>query len=91
MMPWLGSMFILVHNYSLTPEFATSFCPSYLLAQKASLAPRLSATRHVIHINGLASNSSIFIRAKGAQTVMPQFFPPFNTKEELTLLARGED
>jgi hypothetical protein len=38
------------HNSSLTPEFATSFCPSYVaaqvcVAQEASVAPRVSATR----------------------------------------------
>jgi hypothetical protein len=33
------------HNSSLTPEFATSFCPSYVAAQEASVAPRVSATR----------------------------------------------
>jgi len=36
------------HNSSLTPEFATSFCPSYVAAQEASVAPRVSATRQVI-------------------------------------------
>jgi hypothetical protein len=29
------------HNTSLTPEFATSFCPSYVAAQEASVAPRV--------------------------------------------------
>jgi hypothetical protein len=33
------------HNSGLTPEFATSFCPSYFVAQDASVAPRVSATR----------------------------------------------
>jgi len=32
-------------NSSLTPELATSFCPSYAAAQEASVAPRVSATR----------------------------------------------
>ncbi len=36
------------HNSSLTPEFATSFCPSYVAAQEANVAPRVSATRQVI-------------------------------------------
>jgi hypothetical protein len=40
------------HNYSLTPEFATSFCLSYVAAQKASVAPKVSATRQVIQTNG---------------------------------------
>jgi hypothetical protein len=33
------------YNSSLTPEFATYFCPSYVIAQEASMAPRVSATR----------------------------------------------
>ncbi len=28
------------HNYTLTPEFATFFCPSYFTAQKASVTPK---------------------------------------------------
>jgi hypothetical protein len=28
------------HNCSLTLEFATSFCPSYVATQEASVAPR---------------------------------------------------
>jgi hypothetical protein len=36
------------HNSSFIPEFATSFCPSYVAAQEASVAPRVSATRQVI-------------------------------------------
>jgi hypothetical protein len=35
-------------NSSLTPEFATSFGPSYVAAQEASVAPRVFATRQVI-------------------------------------------
>jgi len=33
------------HNSSLTPEFATSFYPSYFTTEKASVAPRISTTR----------------------------------------------
>jgi hypothetical protein len=33
------------HNFSLTPEFAISFCPSYFTTQEASVAPRVFATR----------------------------------------------
>jgi hypothetical protein len=33
------------HNYSLTLKFVTFFCPSYVTAQEASVAPRVSATR----------------------------------------------
>jgi len=47
-MPWLGSMSLTTHNYSLTPEFATFFCHSYVTTQEASVAPRISATRQVI-------------------------------------------
>jgi len=59
------------HNYNLTPEFVTSFCPSYVVAQELSVAPRVSATRQVILINGLPSASSPITRAQGARTVMP--------------------
>ncbi len=78
------------HNYSLTPAFAISFCPSYVVTQEANVAPRVSATKQVIQIDGLASGSSP-TRAKRARAVMPQFFRPFNTKEECTLLVRGEE
>jgi hypothetical protein len=42
------------HNSGLTPEFATFFCPYYFVAQKASVALRVSAIRQVIQIDGLA-------------------------------------
>jgi len=77
------------HNCSFTPKF-TSFCPFYVTAQEASVAPRVSATRHVIQTNGLAFGSSPIIKARGAREVMPQSFRPLNTEEECTLLARGE-
>ncbi len=79
------------HNSSLTPEFATSFCPSYFAAQEASVAPRVSATRQVIRTNGLASGSSPVTRARGARAVMPQSFHPLNMEEERIFLARGEE
>jgi hypothetical protein len=78
------------HNSNLTPEFVTSFCPSYVTAQETSVAPRVSATRQVIQTDGLASGSSPITRARGARAVMPQSFRPFNTEEERTLLVRGE-
>jgi hypothetical protein len=59
------------HNSSFTPEFATSFCPSYFVAQKANVAPKVSATRQVIQTDGLAFNSNPITRAKGAQAFMP--------------------
>ncbi len=32
-------VFSSAHNYGLTPEFTTSFCPSYFAAQQATVAP----------------------------------------------------
>ncbi len=79
------------HNSSLTPKFATSFCPSYVAAQEASVAPKVSATRQVIQTDGLASGSSPIIRARGARAIMPQSFRPLNMEEERTLLVKGEE
>jgi hypothetical protein len=76
-------------NSSFTPEVATSFCPSYVAAQEASVAPRVSATRQVIQTDGLTSGSSPITRARGARVVMPQSFCLLNMEEERTLLARG--
>ncbi len=59
------------HNSSLTPEFATSFCPSYVAAQETNVAPRVSATRQVIQTYGLASGSSLITRARGVRAIMP--------------------
>jgi hypothetical protein len=75
------------HNSSLTPEFATSFCLSYVAAQEASVAPRVSAMKQVIQTDGLAFASSPITRARGARAVMPQSFRPLNMEEERTLLA----
>jgi hypothetical protein len=36
------------HIFSLPLEFAISFCPSYFVAQEASVAPKVFATKHVI-------------------------------------------
>jgi type IV secretory pathway protease TraF len=92
MMPWLGSMCFLVHTLLvLHQNSVTSFCPSYFGAQEVSVAPKVSATRQVIQIDGLASSSTPITRARGARTVMPQSFCPFNTEDECTLLARGEE
>jgi hypothetical protein len=33
------------HNYSFTPKFATSFCPSYFATQEVSVAPKVFAIR----------------------------------------------
>jgi hypothetical protein len=55
------------------------------------VAPKVSTTRQVIQINGLASNSSPITRARRARAIMPQSFRPLNTEEERTLLARGEE
>jgi len=54
------------HNSSLTPEFATSFCLSYVTTQEVNVAPRVSATRQVIQTNGFASGSSPITRVRGA-------------------------
>jgi hypothetical protein len=59
------------HNFSLTLEFATPFCLSYFAAQKASVAHKVSATRQIIHTDGLAFGSSLITRARKARIVMP--------------------
>jgi hypothetical protein len=79
------------HNSSLTPEFATSLCPSYVAAHEASVAPKVSALRQVNQTDGLASGSSPITKARGARAVMPQSFHLLNLEEERTLLARGEE
>ncbi len=33
------------HNFTFTPEFATSFRPCYFATQEASVAPRVSTTK----------------------------------------------
>ncbi len=33
------------HNFGFTPKFAISFCPSYIAAQEANVASRVSTTR----------------------------------------------
>jgi hypothetical protein len=76
-------------NSNFTPEVATSFCPSYVAAQEASVAPKVFATRQVIQIDGLAYGSSPITRARGVRVVMSQSFHPLNMEEERTLLARG--
>jgi hypothetical protein len=79
------------HNSSLTPKFATSFCPFYFVAQEANVAPKVSTTRQVIQTDGLAFGSSPITKARGARVVMLQSFRPFNMEEECTLLMRGEE
>jgi len=59
------------HNYSLTPKFATSFCPCYFTTQKVSMALKVFATRKVIQIDGFAFGSSFITRAKRAPIIMP--------------------
>ncbi len=54
------------HNSSLTLKIANFFCPSYFAAQEANVAPRVSATRQVIQIDGLAYGSSPITRVRGA-------------------------
>jgi hypothetical protein len=79
------------HNSSLTPKFAIFFCPSYFAAQEANVAPRVFTTRQVIQTDGFAFGSSPITRARKSRTIMPQFFRLLNTKEEHTLLVRGEE
>jgi hypothetical protein len=79
------------HNSSLSLEFATSFYPSYFATLEVSVAPKIFATRKVIQTDGLAFGSSPITKARGARTIMPQSFRLLNTKEERTLLARGEE
>jgi hypothetical protein len=62
------------HNFGLTPEFATSFCPSYFAAQQANVASRVFAIRHVIQIDGLAYGPSPITRARGVQQSCHNFF-----------------
>jgi hypothetical protein len=91
-MPWLGSMFFSnAHNFSLTREFATSFCPSYFVAQEASVATKVFTIKQVIQTNRLASGLSPITRARGARAIMPQLFCPLNTEYEHTLLAKVEE
>jgi hypothetical protein len=74
----------ITHNSSLTPEFATSFCPSYVATQKVSVAPRVSATRQVIQTNELTFGSNPITRVRGARATMPQSFHPLNTEKKRT-------
>jgi hypothetical protein len=46
------------HNSSLTLKFATSFCPSYFMAQEVKVAFKVFATRRVIRTDGFTSGSS---------------------------------
>jgi hypothetical protein len=77
------------HNSSLTPEFATSFCPSYFTAQEVGVAPKVFAIKQVIQIDELASSSSSITRARRARAFMSQSFCPLNMKKEHTLFARA--
>jgi hypothetical protein len=64
-------VFSSTQNSSLTLEFATSFCPSNFMAQKASVTPKFFAIKQVIHIDGLASGSSPITKARGVRAIMP--------------------
>ncbi len=55
------------------------------------MAPGNFATRQVIQIDGFTFGSSPITRVRGARTIMLEYFCPLNTKEERTLLARGEE
>ncbi len=55
------------------------------------MAPKVFAIRQIIQTDGLAFSSSPMTKARGARAIMPQSFRPLNTKDECTLLARGEE
>ncbi len=65
-----GHVLFSAHNSSLTPKFATSFCPFYFMAQEANVAPKVSTTRQVIQTDGLAFGSSPITKARRARVVM---------------------
>jgi hypothetical protein len=72
MMPWLGSMFGQVHTIPISHQkLLPLFALSYFAKQQASVAPRVSTTRQVIQIDGLASGSSPITRIGRARVVMP--------------------
>jgi hypothetical protein len=79
------------HNSSLTPEFATSFCPSYFAAREVTVAPIVFATKQVIQTNGFAYGSSPITRLKRVRIAMPQSFRLLNMEEKCTLLVRGKE
>jgi hypothetical protein len=79
------------HNSGLTPEFATSFYPSYFVTREVNVAPKIFAIRQVIQTDGLVYGSSPITKARGARGVMPQSFRPLNMEKERTLLVRGEE
>ncbi len=59
------------HNYSFTPKFATSFCPSYFVTQEVSVAPIVFATRQVIQTDGLIFSSGPITKVRGVRAIMP--------------------
>ncbi len=87
-----GSMFFPVHTILvLHRNLLLLFALPISWHIKASVTHRIFSTRQVIQTNGLTSGSSPIIRAREVQAVMPQSFRPLNTKEEHTLLAKGEE
>jgi hypothetical protein len=63
-MPWLENMFFLMHTILVSHyNLPCLFCPSYFATQEASVAPKVSATKQVIQIDGLACSSSPITRA----------------------------
>jgi hypothetical protein len=61
------------------------------VTQEVNVAPKFFTFKQVIQIDGLAYGSSPITRAKGIRAIMPQFFRPFNTEKECTLLAKGQE
>jgi len=84
-------VFSSAHNFSLTPEFATFFCPSYFAAQEITVAPIVFATKQVIQTNGFTYGSSLITKPRRVRTAMPQSFRPLNMEEKSTLLVRGKE
>jgi len=68
--PWLGSMFFLVHAILVSHQNLPLLFPFYFVAQEANVAPRVSTIRQVIQTDGLAFGSSPITKAKGARIVM---------------------
>ncbi len=81
-MPWLGSMFSPMHTILVSHQkLPLFFFPSYFVAQKANVAPKVSIIRQVIQTDGLASGSIPIPRARGTRIIMQQSFHPLNMEE----------
>jgi hypothetical protein len=77
-----------MHTILITLEFVISFCPSYITAQEASVAPKVSATKQVIQINGLTFGSSPITRARNSNNHVT-IFSSFQHGSETHLAGEG--